>query len=124
MTTQPTQQATEPLLVVDEQPEIHMVKTVSRGRLVMRRFLRRKAASAGVLVVFFLFFMAYVGIHFTHWSFTDLDNTAILQPPSGTHWFGTDQLGEDLFAQTMRGMQKSLLIGLIGALLSTGTAAI
>jgi len=35
MTTQPTQQATEPLLVVDEQPEIHMVKTVSRGRLVI-----------------------------------------------------------------------------------------
>jgi len=124
MTTQPTQQTTEPVLVIDETHEIHLVKTVSRGRLVLRRFLRRKAASAGLFVVFILFFMAYVGIHFTHWGFTDLDSTAVLQPPSGSHWFGTDGIGEDLFAQTMRGLQKSLLIGLIGALLATGTAAV
>src|ERR1044071_6528309 len=125
MTTQPTAQPqTEAVLVVDDPTDVVTVKTVSRGRLVLRRFLRRRAATAGLFIVFLLFFMAYVGIHFTKWKFTDLDSTAILQPPSGEHWFGTDGIGEDLFAQTMRGLQKSLLIGLIGALLSTGLAAI
>lgn len=49
---------------------------------------------------------------------------AILQPPSWEHWLGTSRLGEDLFAQTMQGLQKSLLIGLAVAVLSTLVAAV
>jgi oligopeptide transport system permease protein len=33
--------------------------------------------------------------------------------PSGTHWFGTDQLGRDLFARVLYGGQVSLLVGLV-----------
>src|SRR5262249_47676832 len=55
--------------------------------------------------------------------YTDLDFDAFLEPPGGSHWFGTTQNGFDVFALTMRGMQKSLVIGLLGALISTGLAA-
>jgi peptide/nickel transport system permease protein len=38
-----------------------------------------------------------------------------LQPPSEQHWFGTDNLGRDVFARTVYGAQISLLVGLLVA---------
>ena len=58
------------------------------------------------------------------WDYTHHDFDDFLQPPSATHWFGTTQIGEDVYAQTLRGLQKSLIIGLLAALLSTGIAAV
>ena len=57
------------------------------------------------------------------YSYTDLDYYALQQPPSPTHWFGTNALGQDLLALTLRGMQKSLLIGVCVAFISTIIAA-
>ncbi len=57
------------------------------------------------------------------YSYADLDFNALLQPPSTHHWFGTNALGQDLLAQTLRGMQKSMLIGVCVAVISTGIAA-
>ncbi len=57
------------------------------------------------------------------YSYTDLDYYALQQPPSPDHWFGTNALGQDLLAQTLRGMQKSLLIGVCVAFISTIIAA-
>ncbi len=121
---------TDPVMVAaaDEasatQPIGQDVSSASRGRLVLRRFLRRRLAVFGMLMVVLLFLMAFAGPHLTKWNYTDLDFFAILQSPNSSHWFGTTQIGEDVFAQTMRGMQKSLIIGLLAALLTTGTAAI
>jgi len=58
-----------------------------------------------------------------------VDTDAILLPPGPGHWFGTDQLGRDLFCRVIYGTSQSLSIG-IGATLiaclggiSLGTAA-
>jgi peptide/nickel transport system permease protein len=96
----------------------------SRIRLVLRRFLRRRLAVAGFIIVLLLFAFAYLGPHFSKWRYDQIDFESFLDPPSATHWFGTTQNGFDMLALTMRGMQKSLIIGLIGAVLSTGIAAI
>ena len=96
----------------------------SRIRLVLRRFLRRRLGIAGFVIVLLLFAFAYVGPQFYKWRYDQIDFEAFLQHPSNTHWFGTTQNGFDMLALTMRGMQKSLIIGLIGAVLSTGIAAI
>jgi len=96
----------------------------SRGRLVARRFLRSRTAVAGMVVIVALFLFAYVGPLLSPWEFDELDYTAFLQPPSAEHWFGTTQIGGDLFAQTMRGLQKSLVIGLLVGLISTALAAV
>jgi len=37
------------------------------------------------------------------------------QPPSGQHWLGTDNLGHDLFAEVVNGLQVSYMVGAIGA---------
>ncbi|MDV4151513.1 ABC transporter permease [Clostridium sp. AL.422] len=56
----------------------------------------------------------------------DLTNTSnILQPPSSTHIFGTDELGRDYFVRTLYGGRVSLTVGILAMLISTsiGVAA-
>ncbi|GAA3222106.1 ABC transporter permease [Pseudonocardia petroleophila] len=105
------------------EPEPAEVLT-SRGRLVLRRFLRSRSAMVGVAVVVVLFLLAYVAPLFSPWSYSELDYTAFLQGPSADHWFGTTQIGGDLFTQTMVGLQKSLIIGLLVGLIATALAAV
>lgn len=96
----------------------------SRGRLVLRRFLRQKHGLIGLAIVILLVLAAFLGPHFDKWSYSDHDFENFLTGPSAKHWFGTDQTGVDLFAATMRGAQKSILIGLFVAVLATGIAAV
>lgn len=96
----------------------------SRSRLVFRRLVRRRLALMGMVAVLLFFVFAYLGPHFYKWQYDQLDFQAFQQPPSSEHWFGTTQNGFDMLARTMRGMQKSLIIGLIGAVISTGVAAV
>ncbi|MCX4748840.1 ABC transporter permease [Kitasatospora sp. NBC_01287] len=96
----------------------------SRGRLVLNRLLGAPGALAGLAIVVLLFLLAFVGPYLTHWHYTDIDYSALREPPSSTHWFGTGSLGQDVYAQTLRGLQKSLIIGLLVALLSTVAAGL
>jgi peptide/nickel transport system permease protein len=95
----------------------------SRRTLVLRRFLRSRSAVAALLVLLVMFVGCYTLPPLLSYSYTDLDYSALLKPPNGKHWLGTNALGQDLFAQTMRGMQKSMLIGACVALISTVIAA-
>jgi peptide/nickel transport system permease protein len=71
-----------------------------------------------------MFLLAFVGPHLGRWSYQDQDYDNMLTGPTSTHWFGTTQIGTDVYAETLRGLQKSLIIGLLAALLSTGLAGI
>src|SRR5881628_1238787 len=95
----------------------------SRRTLVLRRFLRRRSAVAALLVLFVLSVGCYALPSFLPYSYSDLDFDALLQPPGARHWLGTNALGQDLLAQTLRGMQKSMLIAVCVAVISTGIAA-
>jgi peptide/nickel transport system permease protein len=95
-----------------------------RGRLIVRRFARNRLALFGLIVIVLLFTAAYLGPYLTHWQLTDIDFDNFQTGPSSTHWFGTTQTGQDMFLLTMRGAQKSLVIGLIGGPLTTAVAAL
>ena len=112
----------EPDIITAEADEVHEV--VSRGRLVLRRFLRRKSAVAGFLILVTMFVMAFVGPHLTKFRYDYQDLLHGLEGPGTRHWFGTTQIGQDIFARTMTGLQKSLAIGLLTAFFSTGIAAV
>jgi peptide/nickel transport system permease protein len=95
-----------------------------RGRLVWRRFLRHRLSVLGLICLVLLYALAFVGPLVSPWSYTQQDPTAFLQPPSTRHWFGTTQIGEDVFAQTLQGLRKSLTIGLLVGPISTSIAAV
>ena len=106
------------------EPPSTATAAATRGRLVLRRFLRNRLAVFGLVCVVLLYALAYLGPWITPWGYAEQDYTTYLEPPSAQHWFGTTKIGEDVFAQTVRGLQKSLTIGLLVGLISTGMAAL
>ena len=98
-------------------------KFASRRTLVWRRFLRNKPAVVALALLVLFFVGCYALPPLLPYSYTDLDYYALQQPPSTDHWFGTNALGQDLLALTLRGMQKSMLIGVCVAFISTTIAA-
>ncbi len=110
---------TTELVVVDA-----AVERISRGQLIRRRFFRNKTAVFGLGVIAFMFLFAFGGPFIGQWNYSESDFSSLLKGPSASHWFGTTQIGVDVFAQTARGLQKSLVIGLLVAVFSTGLSAI
>ncbi|HEY6646359.1 MAG TPA: ABC transporter permease [Mycobacterium sp.] len=102
---------------------VDVARFASRRALVWRRFLRNKPAVVSLTLLVALFIACYALPPVLPYSYTDLDFYALQQPPSADHWFGTNALGQDLLAQTLRGMQKSMLIGVCVAFISTIIAA-
>src|SRR5215213_6899643 len=84
-----------------------------RAGVVFARFRAQPLALLGLGVLLALFLLAFLGPLLSPWAYDERDFTAFLEPPSGSHVFGTTQTGGDMFALTMRGMQKSLIIALL-----------
>lgn len=90
-----------------------------------RRFLRNRAAVAGLLVLVLVLAFGFLGQHLAAWSNEEIDfavmgSVAELGRPSleSGHWFGTDQLGRDLYARTVQGTRVSLTVGVLGAVIA------
>jgi peptide/nickel transport system permease protein len=98
--------------------------STGRFRLTMLRFLRNKGSLVGLVVVALMFVGAFGSGLFYQWNYMTPDFNALLSGPSAAHWFGTTQDGQDMFALCMRGLQKSLIIGLVGGVLTTTIAAV
>jgi len=101
-----------------------LIERISRGRLIRRRFFRNKTAVFGLGVIAFMFLFAFGGPFIGQWNYSESDFSSLLKGPSASHWFGTTQIGVDVFAQTTRGLQKSLIIGLLVAVFSTTLSAL
>lgn len=100
-------------------------RNISRGKLVWRRFLRKRLAVFGLVVLVLEALLAYLGPLLSKWTVSGIDVLSFGVPPgTNGHWLGTDDQGHDIFVQTMSGAQKSLLVGLIAAFVSTGIAAV
>jgi peptide/nickel transport system permease protein len=68
--------------------------------------------------------LTVAGPHLTSWRWTDVDLAAFREPPSARHWLGTTPTGRDVYALTLHGMRRSLVLGSLVAVGSTGIAAI
>ena len=77
----------------------------------------------GAIVVVGMIIWAIIGLRLTQWSPTDQDLINASTGPSSLHWFGTDDIGQDIYAETVSGLRKSLVIGLIAGPASTLIAA-
>lgn len=87
-----------------------------------KRFFRNKAAVAGLVLLILVGLFALFGKYLAAWSNEELDFTVMgqvaeLGGPSfaSGHYFGTDDLGRDLFARTVQGTRISLMVGIVGS---------
>ena len=87
-------------------------------RRVLRRLLRNPLAVAGFVVVLVAVGAALLADVVAPYPFARTDFGAVLQPPSGAHWFGTDYLGRDQFSWVLYGLRASVLVGALSVGLS------
>ncbi len=117
-------------MVIDEQKmqslSTKLVQDEVRGRSpwadARKRFLNNKGAMLGLIILILVSVFALVGGYFAVWSNEELDfsvmgQVAQMGQPSfeNGHYFGTDNLGRDLFARVVQGTQVSLMVGVVGA---------
>ncbi|MEK0082913.1 nickel transporter permease [Benzoatithermus flavus] len=90
-------------------------------------FRRNPLALVGLAIVLLLVLVAVLAPYLAPQSPTAQDLAARLQPPSATHWFGTDELGRDIYARIVWGSRITLtivvlvvvIVGPVGLLVGT-----
>lgn len=86
---------------------------------VWRRFRENRLALLSAIILLLMAFIVVFGPSISGYSYETVDRTARNLPPSAAHWFGTDKLGRDFFARVCQGGRISLIIGLVGAFVSS-----
>lgn len=89
-----------------------------------RRFKQSRLAMAGLVVIALMILLAVLGPTISPYTYAEQDIYNRNQPPSAEHWFGTDNLGRDLFVRVAQGAQISLVIGFFSTLINLGIGVI
>lgn len=76
----------------------------------LRAFLRHRSAVIGSVIVLAFLLIALLAPFLTSYEYT-ARSEALLQSPSIEHWFGTDEMGRDLFTRVIYGTRISLWVG-------------
>jgi peptide/nickel transport system permease protein len=97
---------------------------LGRARLYLRRFARNRGALIGLVIFVGLLLFASLGSLFSRWGWSDSDFLALTHPPTSAHPFGTNQGGNDVLAQCVHGLQRSLLIAFSVSTLTIVIAAV
>jgi len=95
------------------------VEVRSQWRTVIRRFYRHRLAMISLLVLGVIFLSSIFGRFIWRFDYLERDTANLSQAPSWLHPFGTDSLGKDMLALTLRGAQRSILIALVVSVLAT-----
>ncbi|UJW36565.1 ABC transporter permease [Saccharothrix sp. AJ9571] len=98
-------------------PGAPMPEASSQGKLVLRKFVRHKAAMISSAVLLLLVLITVIMPIF--WPYDYEQTVGGFLPPTGEHPLGTTQVGKDMVSQVLRGTQYSLLIALTVSVVST-----
>lgn len=90
-----------------------------------KRFLLNKAAVASLLVLMFITLFSLTGEAVAPWTNEEIDFNVIgsadtkgMPSLESGHYFGTDDLGRDLFARSAQGTRVSLMVGFVGTFIA------
>jgi peptide/nickel transport system permease protein len=83
------------------------------------KLFRRKLVLAGAVILSGVVLLALFAPWITPYDPMALKILDRLQSPRAAHWFGTDELGRDVFSRVIFGARYSLLIGAVVVLVST-----
>jgi peptide/nickel transport system permease protein len=85
--------------------------------VILRRFFKHRLAGIAIGVLAVLVLIS-VFANLSPYSPTEQNPSNSLASPNSTHWFGTDELGRDLFTRILYGGRVSLAVGLVSTFLS------
>lgn len=85
----------------------------SRLAPFIKRLVRHKGAIVGLCFIVLVVMAAIFAPFVTPFDPAAQDYTAIRQGPSALHWFGTDELGRDMFSRIIYGSRASLMVGVV-----------
>src|SRR3954451_19584123 len=86
---------------------------------VFTKLFRRRVVLAGAAILAVVALAALLAPWIAPYDPMALKVLDRLQSPRATHWFGTDELGRDVFSRVVFGARYSLMIGLLVVLAST-----
>jgi len=96
------------------------IKSRSLWKDVLFRFSRSPIGMMGAVIVLLLIIAALFGPQLaTHDPNMDMNFDLRWAPPSLEHYFGTDELGRDMFSRIMYGARISVQVGLVAVSLAT-----
>ena len=85
---------------------------------IVNMFRANKAALLGLILIAIILLMALFAPLIARYDPEALDLINMRKAPSVAHWFGTDDLGRDVFARVVYGSRISLMIGFVPSVIS------
>ncbi|MFF5996676.1 ABC transporter permease [Lysinibacillus sp. KU-BSD001] len=103
--------------------EIKEEKVVGPWKEAWRSFKKSKSALFGMGIVLFFILLAIIGPYIAPQGINEQNLAERLVPPSSEYWFGTDDLGRDIFSRILHGTRISLTVGFTAVILSAVTGS-
>jgi len=92
--------------------------------LLLRKLFGRRVVLMGAAILIVMALAALAAPWITPYDPMSLKVLDRLQSPRATHWFGTDELGRDVFSRVVFGARYSLMIGALVVLTSVGAGVL
>jgi peptide/nickel transport system permease protein len=105
--------------LLSDRPQSRLQAKLGRAYVTWRRFSANWLAVAGLGIIIALILVAIFADLIAPYSPTigNLKDARLL-PPSATHWFGTDDLGRDIFSRVIHGSRLTLFVVILVAIIA------
>jgi peptide/nickel transport system permease protein len=100
------------------------VKKKSQFKAVMARLFKNKGATVGLIIISILILLAIFAPLVAPYGYTDMNMANRFSHETKENFFGTDELGRDIFSRILYGGRYSIQIGLLATLVSASAGMI
>ena len=101
----------DPLPQEERDAQFVAMESKSFARNVWESFSRNRLALVGLILLALLVCAAIFGPMLSPYPYDGMDAMSRNQSSTAAHWFGTDQMGRDVFTRVLYGTRVSLLVG-------------
>ena len=95
-----------------------IIKKNSQFWVTLNRLKRNRMAMVGLFIILVMVALSLLAPYISPYPYEAADFKHRFAAPSAQHWFGTDELGRDIFSRLLYGGRYSLRIGLISVAIS------
>lgn len=110
----------EPIQVTLDQASKIVRPPTTYWKDAWERLKRNRVAIASLVVILIICVAAVIGPELSPYTYDQQDLVMNNRPPSAAHWFGTDNLGRDLFTRVLWGARISMTVGVLASLIALG----